>query len=58
MYFFSFRMRMEEAEAVNLQVEEEAALKQIREQNNKKCKSLQRLKGNTVVSVLHIQWSL
>lgn len=42
------RMRTEEAEAVNLQVEEDAALSQIKEQNNKKCKSLQRLKGNTV----------
>jgi hypothetical protein len=39
----------EEAEAVNIQAEEERALKKIRDHNMKKCKSLQMLKVNTMV---------
>lgn len=42
------RMKTEEAEAVNLQAEEERALKKIRDHNMKKCKSLQMLKVNTM----------
>ena len=42
-------MKTEEAEAVNLQAEEERALKKIRDHNMKKCKSLQMLKVNTMV---------
>lgn len=45
-------MKTEEAEAVNLQTEEESALKEIRGYNKKKCTSLQKLKDYTRVNKL------